>query len=153
MDGGDPGSPYRARPATLKDVEAIAEVMLAVHATDPYAHPINWQKATRFVMDTIDHGAVIIMERGELVVATAAFVGPFSWWYSDDEYLQDAWFLVHPDHGQLELFFALCDAVDRIGAATGLKPVISLFGANRVYAKDRLFRMRYQDMGDTFIGR
>lgn len=152
MDGGSNAQRYRARAATLGDVQAIAEIGAHAHAEmlPPFDGPINWDKSIRLVCDIIERSVAIVITDGDQVVATAGLrLVDHDW--TDQQFLQDAWIAVHREHRTLEVFAALVRAISRAAEPVGLPVIVGNMTLTEEARKTLLFERYMKPLGRIFL--
>lgn len=87
----------RVKICTPEMFPALVPLMIEFHKEHEHLLPsaLNIGKAARYVGSYIEDGKVFVVETNEGIVGSIA-LKPIAYWFSDEQFLQEGWFYVHP---------------------------------------------------------
>ena len=119
--------------------EDLPDVLEIVHKMGGYYPiPISDAKVLRTVVGTMKEGFVLVAEVGGRIVGVLGLEAR-QWWFSDDWFLGDNFFMILPEHRGMEPFAALVKAAQSLSDKTEIPMMLSILNPERTMAKIRLF--------------
>lgn len=149
MDGTTPQ--ILARKATHDDAVAIYELLVVMREEGRYPEE-NPDKAMNAILDVIERGVAVAIERAGKMIASAGLIVT-TWWFADAQFLTDLWVFVHPEHRKSRAAILLMRAMQGVAVATKLPLRVQNGTLVETDKKNRFFARYMQPVGESFIWR
>lgn len=137
------------RVAQPDETDAVFENLLPMHKETAVAS-LNKTKAYEEVDRLVKQGSVIVSEDSGGIRGSIGLYMP-QWWYSDDTFLSDRWFFVHPAHRKGGHASRLIDGAKMAADALGVPLVLGVQTQVDPATKLKMFNRKMTLFGGAFI--
>lgn len=135
-ESGNQTPEYHMRLASHED---LPTVLWIVHKMGKdYPVKVSDVKVLQKVSQVIEEGFVLLACKGDQVVGVLGLEAK-QWWFTDDWFLGDDFFMMLPEHRGMEPFKLLTDAAKSLSDKTNLPLMLGVMTPERTTAKIRLF--------------
>jgi len=135
--------------ATPDDLEEVFTLLLVMHAENGVGR-LDEPKARGAISEIINSGGCLISKQNGKIVGSVGLTMT-SWWYSQDRFLVDEWFFVHPDHRAEGHATQLIGWMKTAAQTCGTPVVLSVGTTVDALSKLKYFRKHLTPFGGAFI--
>jgi GNAT superfamily N-acetyltransferase len=140
--------------ATILDISGIALMLTMMHKETILEIPkINTLKLIDKVNELLHKGIILIAIKDNKIIGSIAGM-PVSDWWSDEEYLADAWFYVYPEHRKSDVAKKLSISFINIAKKAKIKIRLGHVFSGDLDRKDKFYeRLGLVKAGSTYVER
>ena len=135
-----------ARPG---ESQAVYDALLPMHGETAVAS-LNAEKAFAEVDRLVSQGTVLVsVQDGEIRGSVGLYMP--DWWYSDEVFVTDRWFFVHPAHRKSGHASRLIDGAKTVSDTLNVPLVLGIQTTVDTATKMKLFNRKMTLFGGAFI--
>ena len=140
------------RRAVPDDIPEVYKLLIAMHdGFEVPRSPVSEGKILHMIKHMIDKGIVLLAEDKGKILGTQA--GNFSSdWWSEEKFLADTWFFVHPDARKSRAAIKLVKCFIKIGKELKVKVKLGHVYSGDLDRKDKFFnKLGFMKAGSLFV--
>ena len=139
------------RRADANDIQEVYELLSAMHdGTETYTSPMSEGKVLHMIKHMIDKGIVLVAEEKGKIIGSQAGNLASDWW-SEEKFLSDVWFFVHPNNRKSRAAIKLVKCFIKIGKELKVKVKLGHVYSGDMDRKDNFFnRLGFVKAGSLF---
>ena len=139
------------RRADANDIKEVYELLIAMHdGTETYTSPMSEGKVLHMIKHMIDKGIVLVAEKEGKIIGSQAGNLSSDWW-SEEKFLSDVWFFVHPNNRKSRAAIKLVKCFIKIGKELKVKVKLGHVYSGDMDRKDNFFnRLGFVKAGSLF---
>ncbi len=139
------------RRADANDIKEVYELLSAMHdGTETYTSPMSEGKVLHMIKHMIDKGIVLVAEKEGKIIGSQAGNLSSDWW-SEEKFLSDVWFFVHPNNRKSRAAIKLVKCFIKIGKELKVKVKLGHVYSGDMDRKDNFFnRLGFVKAGSLF---
>lgn len=139
------------RRADANDIQEVYKLLSAMHdGTETYTSPMSEGKVLHMIKHMIDKGIVLVAEEKGKIIGSQAGNLASDWW-SEEKFLSDVWFFVHPNNRKSRAAIKLVKCFIKIGKELKVKVKLGHVYSGDMDRKDNFFnRLGFVKAGSLF---
>tara|TARA_B100001063_G_scaffold227704_1_gene238433 strand:- start:348 stop:788 length:441 start_codon:yes stop_codon:yes gene_type:complete len=139
------------RRADANDIQEVYKLLSAMHdGTETYTSPMSEGKVLHMIKHMIDKGIVLVAEEKGKIIGSQAGNLASDWW-SEEKFLSDVWFFVHPNSRKSRAAIKLVKCFIKIGKELKVKVKLGHVYSGDMDRKDNFFnRLGFVKAGSLF---
>ena len=139
------------RRADANDIQEVYELLSAMHdGTETYTSPMSESKVLHMIKHMIDKGIVLVAGKEGKIIGSQAGNLASDWW-SEEKFLSDVWFFVHPNNRKSRAAIKLVKCFIKIGKELKVKVKLGHVYSGDMDRKDNFFnRLGFVKAGSLF---
>jgi hypothetical protein len=137
------------RPATLEDTNDIFWLLMDM-AKENTDREVSIAGTVDEIRRITGLGGCIVAVKDDTIIGSAG-ISPQSPWFTEDVFLGDSWFYIHPDHRVSSAAAKMKKSLQTFAKNAGKDLVLAVHSTDNAERKNKFFARDMALMGSTFV--
>jgi hypothetical protein len=137
------------RPATLEDTNDIFWLLMGM-AKENTDREVSISGTVDEIRRITGLGGCIVAVKDDTIIGSAG-ISPQSPWFTEEVFLGDSWFYIHPDHRVSSAAAKMKKSLQTFARHAGKDLVLAVHSTDNAERKNKFFARDMELMGSTFV--